>query len=97
MAVSEHSSGPTLNATNQLGSTGRRRKLSGDSVARCQCGCNIDYEMTNMVWCKGGTRRVDPTGCQKRIGKICCPRWICIECDRRDTAKINEKADAKEA
>jgi len=61
----------------------RRRKVAFDEDdLRCECGCGLLYEAFELVQCRGGTRRVNSTGCTKRIGKDCCPNWECGDCEK---------------
>ena len=51
----------------------------------CKCGCKYS---TPMIKCKGGTRRILNTKCQKLLRLQCVPTWLCDDCTKLDRDTI---------
>ena len=63
-----------------LTSRGRVIRSSCIDEQYCECGCKQKYN-TTMIKCKGGTRRIRNTKCQKLLNIQCVPNWLCNDCD----------------
>ena len=63
-----------------LTSRGRVIRSSCIDEQYCECGCTQKYN-TTMTKCKGGTRRIMNTKCQKLLNIQCVPNWLCKDCD----------------
>ena len=48
---------------------------------KCDCGCDLVWDGTLMVSCRGGLDMYG-TSCTKRLSRKCCPSWFCYECSQ---------------
>ena len=68
--VTEHSS--------RSGRFVRRRIDPAIDEELCKCGCNKNYNVSSMSYCKGGRQQ---NNCRNRVNRSCVPNtWFCHNC-----------------